>query len=368
LILEHLARQAIAERATQLGFAQIGWTRADDAPGYERFCEWLDRGYAGTMSYLEGRREAYRHPQSILVGCRTLILLAMPYRPHPRTRQKKQSVHGAAPATARGTIAAYAVGRRDYHDLIHDRLKELLAMMNGMFPEARSRGVVDTAPLLERDFARMAGIGWIGKNTLLLNRKLGSSFFLAAILTEASLGSDEPFGLDHCGTCTACMDACPTDAFVEPHVMDATRCISYWTIEHRGVVPEAMRPRMGDWLFGCDVCQMVCPWNRKVDAVIDSELQPHAWEEKTDCLFWLTLDEATFRRRFRATPFWRTRLSGMQRNAMTVAANIDCQAAIEPIQRFLVSEDPMLRETAEWSLRQLQGSMDRELDVRKNSL
>lgn len=354
MIREQLAVEALQEQAKKLGFVLLGIADAQESPDYSKLCEWLERGYSGSMDYLERRREAYRHPRHVLEGCRSIVMLAMPYAKHPRTLRAKgdssQTLHTDSEKIPMGTIASYASGLRDYHDVIHDRHGELVALLARMFPEMRSRGVVDTAPLLERSFGRLAGLGWQGKNTLLLNRELGSYFFLSAILTEAKLPASDARQTDHCGSCRACLDACPTQAFPLPRVLDATRCISYWTIEHRGSIPEEIRPGIADWLFGCDVCQIVCPWNRKPEPEVDRELTPESWDEKVDCLFWLELDESGFRERFRRTPFWRTRLRGMQRNAMIVAANTGRLDAVEAIERILGCGDPVLEETARWSL------------------
>lgn len=354
MIREQLAVEALQEHSKRLGFVLLGIADAQESPDYLRLCEWLERGYSGSMDYLERRREAYRHPRHVLEGCQSIVMLAMPYAKHPRTLRAKvasseirQNDSEQIPA---GTIASYASALRDYHDVIHDRHVELVALLDRMFPGMRSRGVVDTAPLLERSFGRLAGLGWQGKNTLLLNRELGSYFFLSAILTEAKLPASDAIQTDHCGTCRACLDACPTQAFPSPHLLDATRCISYWTIEHRGSIPEEVRTGLSEWLFGCDVCQMVCPWNRKPDPEVARELSPESWNEKVDCRFWLELDEQGFRERFRRTPFWRTRLQGMQRNAMIVAANTGRLDAIGAIERLLDCGDPVLEETARWSL------------------
>jgi epoxyqueuosine reductase len=245
-------------------------------------------------------------------------------------------------------IGSYATGQVDYHDLIRKRLNQLTQSLATMFPDSMNRGVVDTAPLLERDFARLAGIGWIGKNTLLLNRNAGSYFFLAALLTSVELAEDNPFEEDHCGSCTACLDACPTSAFVQPRVLDASRCISYLTIEYGGIIPNELSQAMDGWIFGCDVCQMVCPWNRKRDVVVPIELQPTRQQDLGSLEHWLEMDETNFRRLYRHTPFWRTKLNGMRRNAMIAAANSNRTDLRPLVDRFATSDDEVLRATSRW--------------------
>ncbi len=359
-----LAKSQLQSQATTLGFSLFGVAACVEPQRFEHLRTWLDAGYAGSMKYIEDRYDAYRHPQSILDGCRSVIMLGIPYPKHPLTHPSKSDVlSDDARDTSRrsqATIGAYASGKVDYHDWIRDRLNQLSDSLRGMMPSALVRGVVDTAPLLERDFANLAGIGWIGKNTLLLNRTEGSYFFLAALLTDVELPSDAPFEQDHCGTCRACLDVCPTQAFVGPRILDASRCISYLTIEHRGSINPSLRSSMGSWLFGCDACQIVCPWNRKRIDIVDPEFEFHELDRKTDCGHWLGLDEASFRKLYRKTPFWRTRLVGMQRNAMIVAANTERNDLIETIQRFLSSHDATLSETARWALGQLQSSLDSE--------
>lgn len=351
---------------------------ACEAKDIDRLREWIDRGYAASMDYIAERFDAYRHPSGVLPGCRSLILLTLPYPSHPRTVKPKHprskpseptqtESPGPTKESGRGTVAAYASGSVDYHDWIREALRVLVDRLREMVPHCKSRIVVDTAPLLERHFASRAGLGWIGKNTMLIHPERGSYFFLAAILTEVDLVGEDamqsaqatepwiplPVVTDHCGTCTACIDACPTSAILAPRTLDASKCISYWTIEHRGVIPEEIRPQLGDWMFGCDVCQAVCPWNRKRDAEIPAPFAIDSWEEKTDCLFWLQLSQEAFRERFRGTPFWRTRLVGMQRNAMIVAANTRCMEAIPILRAFSTHEDPGMRALAAWALQQL---------------
>ena len=361
MIRDELAVQNLRDLAGKLGFVLLGIAPAQESPDFGRFCDWLDHGYEGAMEYLARRREAYRHPRHVLEDCQSVMMLAMPYAKHPRTRSSKGVASPPSPAiegdAGSGTIAAYAAGARDYHDVIHERHAEMVAALDRMYPGKRSRGVVDTAPLLERSFGRLAGLGWVGKNTLLLNQELGSYFFLSAVLTQASLPWSEGIATAHCGTCRACLDACPTQAFPSAYVLDATRCISYWTIEHRGSIPESIRPELSDWLFGCDACQTVCPWNRKVETEVDGSFAPVDWDDKRDCLFWLNLDEREFRERFRHTPFWRSRLSGMRRNAMIVAANTARRDAVPAIENFLACGDAVLEETARWSLQKLAATL-----------
>jgi epoxyqueuosine reductase len=378
-----VARQTIVDLARSKGFASVAIMPASEATDIDRLRRWLDCGYAGSMDYIAARFDAYRHPSGVLPSCRSLIMLTLPYPSHPRTMRPKQPAPGSSSNTmtapsetlqesGRGTIAAYASGSVDYHDWIRETLGCIVERLREMFPHCRSRIVVDTAPLLERHFAHRAGLGWIGKNTMLIHPERGSYFFLAAVLTEVDLVAEDsqpspqsmpqstpvhwtplPVATDHCGTCTACIDACPTSAITEPRHLDASKCISYWTIEHRGAIPEDIRPHLGDWMFGCDVCQAVCPWNRKRDVDIQPPFAIDSWHEKTDCLFWLQLSPESFRRRFRGTPFWRPRLVGMQRNAMIVAANTHCLEAIPILRTFSVHEDPAMRELAEWALKQL---------------
>ncbi len=219
-------------------------------------------------------------------------------------------------------------------------------------PTVAVRGVVDTAPLLEREFAQLAGLGWVGKNTLLLNRRHGSWFFLAALLLDCELAYDAAFAADHCGTCTACLDACPTQAFPRPYVLDATRCISYLTIERRGAIPLELRAGLGEWLFGCDICQDVCPWNRKAAAgEADFEPQPTLNPASLSDLFELS-DEA-FRRRFRHTPLWRARRRGLLRNAAIALGNQALATSQPALQRGLHDSESIVRGASAWALGQL---------------
>ena len=359
---------ALKDEACRLGFALAGACPAVTPAGLGLFGQWLDRGYGGQMEYLDSRRDAYKHPRHVLDGARGILMLAMEYA----------TTEPQLPRSGQGRISRYAWSPVDYHDVIHERLKQLVAFVKELAPGATARGVVDSAPLLEREFAQLAGLGWVGKNTLLLNKHRGSYFFLAALLTDQELAYDEPFTADHCGTCTACLDACPTKAFPQPYVLDATRCISYLTIELRDSIPGDLRPGIGDWLFGCDVCQEVCPWNAKGIRVPGSEFrvqgenreldtrnsefgtnptfEPAPDTNPIDLLPLFDLDEEAFRRRFRHTPLWRAKRRGILRNAAIILGNQKCREAIPALTRGLSDSEPLIREACRWALDRLQSA------------
>jgi epoxyqueuosine reductase len=239
----------------------------------------------------------------------------------------------------------------------------LLAWLQSERPDCRGRGVVDTAPLLERDFARRAGLGWFGKNTMLLNKRQGSYFFIGALLVNLQLSPDSQHTASHCGTCTACLDACPTGAFAAPGLLDARRCISYLTIEHKGEVPAELRTGLGDWVFGCDVCQEVCPWNRKAPAGVEPALQARPELETLDPIEVLGLSEEEFRRRFRGTALLRTKRRGLLRNAALVLGNTADATALPALYRALDDAEPLVREAARWAIEQIErrgADQDRE--------
>lgn len=330
----------LKQTALDLGFSQVGVCPAITPPGIENFYHWLDRGYAGEMSYLPDRRSAYADPHSVLDGVRSIVMLTLDYG----------SAAAQTPSPGQGQISRYAWGEEDYHDVIHRKLKSLRKSAETLIPGLQCRGVVDTAPLLERDYARLAGLGWQGKNTLLLSRTGGSLFFLAALLLDVELEYDQPFTTDHCGTCTACLDACPTQAFPEPGVLDARRCISYLTIELRTPIPNELRPGMGTWLFGCDVCQTVCPWQSKSRPSNEPWTSPQQPSNPVDLLELFTLDDTAFRARFRKTPLWRTRRTGILRNAAIILGNQKYEPAIETLKRAWMTEEPLVRGAAIWAL------------------
>jgi len=321
--------ELLKNEARRLGFALVGVCPAIAPTGVTHLHEWLQRGYAGEMDYLANRQQAYEHPRHVLGGVRSVMMLGLPYR---TTQTPTMTQPG------QGRVSRYAWGDVDYHDVIHAALKELTAALHRAVPDAQVRGVVDSAPLLEREFAQLAGLGWIGKHTLLINKPAGSYFFLAALLTDQQLIYDEPFAAEHCGTCRACLDACPTQAFPQPYVLDATRCISYLTIELHSPIPRELRSGIGDWLFGCDICQDVCPWNEKQD--LRASTSATAFEASprmnpTDLMEVFDLDDEAFRRRFRHTPLWRPRRRGILRNAAIVLGNQRALSAVPALTKGL---------------------------------
>src|SRR5262245_14740468 len=343
----------LKERARALGFELVGIAPATPADGFDHLRAWLDRDFAGGMTYMDRQVEARRHPASILPAVRSVVMVGVNYHCRPRADDCENP--------EMGRVASYALGA-DYHDVLRGKLNELLAWVQAEVPGTQGRGVVDTAPLLERDFARRAGLGWFGKNTMLINKRLGSFFFLGALLLDLALQSDAPFDANHCGTCTACLDACPTQAFAGPYQLDARKCISYLTIELRGPTPEELRPGIGAWLFGCDVCQDVCPWNRKAPLGAEPALQPSDDLIAIDPAELLGLDEAEFRRRFRGTALWRAKRRGLLRNAALVLGNRGDAQAVPALERALSDVDPVVRDAAHWALENLLAALGRDAD------
>ncbi len=334
----------LRQQAQSVGFDLVGICAAVAPPGLARLHEWLARGFAGEMHYFRDRFDAYAHPRHVLQNVRSIVMLSTPYS----AMQLQPARHGV------GNVARYALGDADYHDVIHVRLKVLCDWIQQHSPDSDCRGVVDTAPLMEHEFAQLAGLGWIGKNTLLLNRKRGSYFFLSALLTSVELDYDAAHATDHCGTCTACLDACPTDAFPQPYVLDATKCISYLTIENRGPIPNALRGSIGDWVWGCDICQEVCPWNHHADNQTSAPFAEDPSFNPLDLVELFSLDEIEFRKRFRHTPLWRAKRRGLLRNAAIVLGNQRATHAEAALICGLNDAEPLVRGTCAWALGQLQ--------------
>jgi epoxyqueuosine reductase len=336
-----LLEERLKARAQEIGFDLVGIAGAEPADSFDRLTEWLARGYAGSMNYMEHRHAARRTPESILPTVRSVIMTAMNYNP---------GAEDSIPP-GHGRIARYA-RVPDYHDVLRERLKELLAWLQLERPDCRGRAVVDTAPLLERDFARRAGLGWIGKNTMLLHPRLGSYFFLGALLVDEELSPDQPFASAHCGTCTACLNACPTDAFPSPGWLDARRCISYLTIELRGPMPEELQAGVGDWLFGCDICQEVCPWNRKAPAATAAAILPPGLDPKTI----LELSSEEYQQQFAGSALERTGYEGLRRNAAIVMGNVGNARNLPVLGERLNDESSIVREAAQWAIRSIEAT------------
>jgi epoxyqueuosine reductase len=329
----------LKQHALSLGFALAGVAPATEADGFDRLRDWLRHGFAATMDYMERHAEARQHPSSILPAVCSVVMVGMNYKPADEDESTPRH----------GKVARYARGL-DYHDVLRDRLKRLLAWLQAERPHCRGRAVVDTAPLLERDFARRAGLGWFGKNTMLLNKRLGSYFFLGALLVDVELRPDAVHMASHCGSCTRCLDACPTQAFPAPGVLDSRRCISYLTIEHKEDIPVESRSRLDGWVFGCDVCQEVCPWNRKAPAGQMPELQPRPDLETLDLREVLRMSEADFRARFGGTALMRTRRRGLLRNAALLLGAAGDPAALPVLRAALDDHDEVVREAARWAI------------------
>jgi len=304
--LAHLA-QSLKTRAKFLGFDRVGIASAHPSQYRDYFRHWLDDGRAGTMDYLAARFAERTDPAAYLPGAAAVICVAMNYY-HPLTPPDETS----APRRAR--VARYALGD-DYHDIIKPRLHQLADWLCEQAPDSQHRCAVDTAPVMEKELAARAGVGWLGKNTCIINPDIGSWILLGEVLTTLALPADQP-ATDRCGTCTRCIDACPTQAITQPYQLDATRCISYLTIEHSGGISLPLN----NWLYGCDICQDVCPWNRRAVATLEPRLAPRFAAGTLD------LDEVDswtiedYRQRLRGSAMKRVKLPVLQRNARLVAA------------------------------------------------
>jgi epoxyqueuosine reductase len=292
----------IKSTAAQLGFSFCGISKAeylaDEAPRLEA---WLQRNYQGKMAYLENHFEKRLDPTLLVPGAKSVVSLVYNYYPQKNLAQEGQL-----------KIAKYAYGE-DYHFVVKDKLKIFLDRIQEEIGEVNGRAFVDSAPVMERVWAKRAGIGWIGKNSLLLNSSMGSFFFLAELIIDLELDYDGP-GKDYCGTCTACMDACPTDAIPEPYVVDGSRCISYFTIELKEEIPSDMKGKFENWIFGCDICQDVCPWNRFSRPHKEPRFEPNADLQHMTHEEWKEITDDVFKKVFNRSAVNRTKLEGLKRN------------------------------------------------------
>jgi epoxyqueuosine reductase len=350
---------ALVKRAAEdAGFDVCGIAPAVDAPELQRFPEWIAAGHAGEMKYLEARDEQGDLKRASLARvapwARSVIVCAINYNTaHPYSTQ----VHDPS----RGWISRYAWSREDYHDAALRRLQNVEAVLRQsvpaeLQPTLTTRSYVDTGPIVERVCAKYAGVGWIGKNTCLINQKKGSWLFLGVILTSLDLTPDLP-APDRCGTCTRCIEACPTDAFLGPYQLDANKCIAYLTIEKRGTIPEDLRSEMGHHVFGCDICQDVCPWNRKAPASAQPEFQPRPGLVNP-ALAWLAeMSEEDFRQTFRGSPIRRTKRSGLRRNAAIAMGNSGNREFLPILDNLADDEDESISESAHWAKNRLTSKM-----------
>ncbi|GAC1463898.1 MAG: tRNA epoxyqueuosine(34) reductase QueG [Isosphaeraceae bacterium] len=329
--------------AIRLGFDRVGVAPAVAPPTYPNFLDWIEAGHAAGMGYLERHSTVRAHPERLLEGAKSVVLASLVYG-----RPEALSV-----GPGQGKVARYARGA-DYHDVLWRQLDALLAWLRSRKPEVRGRSLADTAPLLERDFARLAGIGWVGKNTMLIDRRLGSFTVLGALVVDVELEPDEPVTHGYCGTCTRCLDACPTDAFTGPYDLDARKCISYWTIEHKGPIPDTFADKLDGWVFGCDVCQDVCPWNRKAPPGKAPDLEPRPELTNPDLIAWLDLDPAKLRSITRGTALSRAKRAGLLRNAALILGERGVAYAIPALTRRLDDPDDTVRDAAAWALRRIE--------------
>ena len=334
--LEELVRA----QAYGLGFDLVGLTTLGPVETARHFDEWVDAGFAGEMDYLPRWRDKRADTRLPFPGVASAIVVGMDYG-------------GREPG---GPVARYARGD-DYHDLMIERLRALHRWIEAQLGRAvHGKAYVDTGPILERDLARRAGLGWFGKNTMLVNPERGSFFFLGALLVHLELAPDEPFAADRCGTCTRCLDACPTGAFEGPRRLDARKCISYLTIEAKGAIPEALREAIGDRMYGCDVCQDVCPWNVRFARALPDE-SPYAARQvlegkdaRTLAREILAMTQEEFSRAFAKSPMKRAKLRGLKRNAAAVLGNIGTADDADVLTRVLDDDEPLVREHAGWAL------------------
>jgi len=344
-----LTPRALAERAKSLaletGFDLAGVSRAEAPRELAFFAEWVARGYAGTMAYLSSQAQRRGDLRVAFPWARSVLSVALQYdTPHPYSTEAPRD---------RGWVARYAWGD-DYHDVMKARLDTVMARLTQEIGPFRARAYVDTGPIAERAYAASAGIGAWGKNTCLLHPEQGSWFFLGEAVTDLDLEPDTPRP-DMCGSCTACLDACPTGAFPAPYVLDATRCISYLTIEVKGGIPEAQRQGIGRHVFGCDICQDVCPWNRRRRRGGEEAFEPRPGLVAPDLAELASLDAAAFSERFRRSPVKRARRRGLLRN-VAVALGNSGDPNLRPLLEHLArDEDPVVQEHALWALQRLLG-------------
>jgi epoxyqueuosine reductase len=350
--MESLTAQAKAE-ATRLGFHLVGVTTTEPPASIGIYESWLADGYHGDMAYLESERARQRRsdPRQILPECQSILVLGIHYFPQNTTPLKP----------GLGKIASYA-WNEDYHEVLIPRLRALVAFLEAETGQPiPNRWYTDTGPILERDLAQRAGLGWIGKNSMLIHPGAGSYFLLSEILLGIPLKPDIPFTTDHCGSCTRCIDACPTACITPNRTLDARRCLSYLTIEHKGATPIPLRSHQGNWVFGCDICQQVCPWNlRFAPTEGDLAFAHQPGFIPVELSNELTLSPEEFNRKFKHSPVKRAKRRGYLRNAAVALGNAKDQKAIKALTKVLLEEaEPLVRRHAAWALGQIGGKESR---------
>lgn len=336
----------IRQWAAEFGFADVGITTADTGEHADHLLDWLAAGYQGEMDYMAYHGDKRYTPTSLVPGTARVISVRMDYLPSPDSPKRALTNREGA------YVTRYALGR-DYHKLIRKRLAQLAARIDEAVIGYDYRAFVDSAPVLERALAQRAGLGWIGKNNMLIHPKAGSFFFLGEIFTSAPLPTDEPFESDHCGSCSACLDLCPTDAFVGPHKLDARRCISYLTIELRGSIPEELRPLMGNRVFGCDDCQLVCPWQKFSKPAEEIDFQPRHGLDNSSLAELFLWTEEQFLKRTEGSAIRRTGYEGWLRNLAVGLGNAPSTIpVIEALKKRADHPSELVREHVQWALNQ----------------
>ncbi|MDE0397125.1 MAG: tRNA epoxyqueuosine(34) reductase QueG [Candidatus Poribacteria bacterium] len=346
--------QHIHQHANELGFELVGITPAAQSETIARYRQWIENGYAGKMDYLERHLPLKVDVRQLLTEAKSVISLAMNYY----TLDPPKAL---AEDPARGQISRYAWGD-DYHDVIRQRLSELVDFIKKTAEtELKTRVCVDTAPIIEREYAQKAGIGWIGKNTNLIHWRSGSWYFLAEVLINIDLESDTTPLRGSCGTCTRCIEACPTDAIIEPNLLDSRLCISYLTIELKGSIPKTLRPKIGNLIFGCDICQEVCPWNSKAVPTDDPAFQPRDGNLTPKLLSLIGITQQEFSRRFKRSPIKRTKRRGFLRNVLVAIGNWGEPRAIPALKDALTDDEPLVRSHAAWALGKIGGDTAKQI-------
>jgi epoxyqueuosine reductase len=355
-------KELIRQRAAELGFDECRFTTAAPPASAEKFQGWLAGKKHGEMAWLERNADKRLDPQKVLPGAKSIICLVASYAPSGKWRvasdqQLPAGTHHSSLITHHfpGLIARYAQFK-DYHDVLAEKLKALAGFIDSLAGEKKAERkvlwYVDTGPILERDFAQRAGLGFVGKHTNLISRRLGNWIFLAEILTTLELEPDAP-EKNHCGSCTCCISACPTNAITAPYQLDARKCISYLTIELKGSIPEELRRAIGNRIYGCDDCLAVCPWNRF--AREGNLMKPHALEDLAapDLLELLALDDAGFKTRFAGTPILRTKRRGFLRNVCVALGNVGDEKTLPELEKASHDREPLIAEHARWAMKEI---------------